>query len=249
MNQKFLSPKLAMQRRLKIIYLWFNFGLLCMRLVCVKPKLVFMGDSHAYFLFKSHKVMKKFSVVKSNILTIWLGPTLLYQISEDGFSVDKKMNKVLKLVKNVRFIVIILGEIDCRVHLVPKTLKRGDKEFFRIALNYKKSVIQFITDYGFEKAIIIAPYPPSDLGVDNPRFPRNGSISDRVLVTKKITKALAEISSKSFIVVENSRELSNQNGSLDRNYTEDGVHLNSQGSDLILDKINFEISKIDSVNK
>jgi hypothetical protein len=239
MNKKLLSPKLAMRQRLKIIFLWFNFGLLRIRLVFLKPKLVFTGDSHAYFQSKNHKVMKKFSVNKSNILTIWLGPQLLYQISRDGFLVDKEMAIVLKLVKNVRFIVIILGEIDCRVHLVPKTLMLGDKEFFRIALAYKKAVTQFITDYGFEKAIIIAPYPPSELGVDNPRFPRNGLISERVLVTKKITKCLAEISSKSFIVVENSRELSTQNGSLDRNYTDDGVHLNSQAIDLIQDKINL----------
>jgi hypothetical protein len=244
MNQNLLSPNWAMRRHLKIIYLWFNFGLLRIRLVCVKPKLVFIGDSHAYVQSKNHKVMKKFSVNKSNILTIWLGPELLYKISKDGFFLDKEMNIVLKLVKNVRFIVIILGEIDCRVHLVQKTLMLGDKEFFKIALAYKKAVTSFITDYGFEKAMIIAPYPPSNFGVNNPRFPRNGLLSERVLVTKNITKCLVEISSKSFIVVENSRELSTQNGSLDRNHTDDGVHLNSQGCDLIQNKINFEILKI-----
>ena len=216
----------------------FNFRLLCLRLVCVKPKLVFIGDSHAYFQSKNHKAIKKFSMNKSNMLTIWLGPELLYKISRDGFSINKEMNIVLKLVQNVRCIVIILGEIDCRVHFVPKSLTLGDEEFSRIALAYKKVITQFITDYGFEKALIIAPYPPSDFGVDNPRFPRNGLISERVLVTKMITKCLVEISSKSFVVIENSAELSTQNGSLDKKYTDDGVHLNSQGADLIQNKIN-----------
>ena len=74
-----------------------------------------------------------------------------------------------------------------------KTLVLGDEEFINIALRYKNSVAQLITDYSLGKAIIISPFPP-DFGIDNPRFPRSGSLSERVLVTKN-NKSLVKISS------------------------------------------------------
>jgi hypothetical protein len=162
-----------------------NFVLLLLRPSLVKPNIIYMGDSHAYYLSGNTKTMKMFSINKSNILTIWIGPNLLYTIANYDFSLNKRMKIILKFGSNEQTIVLILGEIDCRVHFVKKTLVLGDKEFDNIALNYKNIVTQLITDYSLGKAIIIAPFPPSNFGLDNPRFPRNGLISERVLVTKK----------------------------------------------------------------
>lgn len=147
------------------------------------------------------------------------------------------MKIILKFASNEQTIVLILGEIDCRVHFVKKTLILGDKEFDNIALRYKNIVTQLITDYSLGKAIIIAPFPPSDFGLDNPRFPRNGLLFERVLVTKKIKNSLVKNASESFIVIDNSMNLSCQNGSLDRKYTDDGVHLNFLGSKIVEDEI------------
>jgi lysophospholipase L1-like esterase len=55
-----------------------------------------------------------------------------------------------------------------------------------------------------------------------------------------ITESLVRISSSKFIVISYSPMLSIQNGSINEKYTDDGVHLNSLGSEIIIDKINFE---------
>jgi len=221
----------------KTSILMVNFILLLLRLLLVKPNIIYLGDSHAYYLSQNSRPIKMFSINKSNILTIWVGPKLLYTIANEGFSLNTRMKMILKFVGNGQTIVLILGEIDCRVHFVKKTLVLDEEEFDNIALRYKKIVTQLITDYSLGKAIIIAPFPPSGFGKDNPRFPRNGSLSERILVTKKIAKSLVKISSDCFIVINNFRDLSYQNGSLNREYSDDGVHLNFLGSQIVQGEI------------
>ena len=156
------------------------------------------------------------------------------------YVLKKRIRIVLRIAGNNQPIVVILGEIDCRVHFVEKTLVLGIEEFDNIAHNYKNFVISLINTYCLSKAIIIAPFPPSNLGVNNPKFPRNGSISERVLVTKMITESLLRISSTQFDVINCSPNISIKDGSLDENYTDDGVHLNFLGSKKIIDKIDFK---------
>jgi hypothetical protein len=217
----------------------FNFIFIMLRILLVKPNIIYIGDSHAHFLFKNKKI-KRFSMKDGSKLIIWLGPMLLYTVSRDGFKLNKQVRIILRIANNKQPIVIILGEIDCRVHFVNKTLTLGIKEFDNIAYSYKKFVISLINTYSLTKAIIIAPFPPSNLGLDNTKFPRNGSISERVLVTEMITESLLRISSSQFIVINCSPMISTKNGSLNEKYTDDGVHLNFLGSKKIIDKIDFE---------
>jgi len=218
----------------------FNFIFTIARIFLVKPNIIYIGDSHAHFLTGKETKIKRFSVKDGNKLVIYLGPMLLYSVSKNGFRLNKRVKIILRIASNKQPIVIVLGEIDCRVHFVKKTLILGTEEFDNIAHNYKKFVTQLVDAYSLTKAIIIAPLPQSDLGLNNPKFPRNGSLPERVLVTKMITESLVHISSFKFIVIICSPVLSIQNGSLNEKYTDDGVHLNFLGSKIIIDKINFE---------
>lgn len=218
----------------------FNFIFTLLRIVFIKPKVIYIGDSHAHFLFETKKI-KRFSIKDGNRLVIWLGPKLLYTVSKNGFELKKRVRIILRMASNEQPIVIVLGEIDCRVHFVKKTLLLGREEFYNIANNYKKSVISLINTYGLAKAIVIAPFPPSDLGSNNPKFPRNGSISERVIVTKLITESLIRITSSQFSVINCSPMISIENGSLNEKYTDDGVHVNFLGSKKIIDKIDLKI--------
>jgi hypothetical protein len=220
----------------------FNFIFIMLKILLVKPNIIYIGDSHAHFLFKNKKI-KRFSVKDGSKLIIWLGPMLLYTVSRDGFKLNKQVRIILRIANNKQPIVFMLGEIDCRVHFVNKTLILGIKEFDNIANSYKKFVISLINAYSLTKAIIIAPFPPSNLGLDNPKFPRNGSIAERVLVTEMITESLLSISSSQFIVINCSPMISTKNGSLNEKFTDDGVHLNFLGSKKIIDKIDFEICR------
>ena len=161
-------------------------------------------------------------------------------ISVNGFQLNKTSKVVLRIAGNKQHIVIVLGEIDCRVHFVEKTLFLGTKEFDKIALGYKNSVIILLNTYRLSRAFIIAPIPASDLGLDNPRFPRGGLLHERVLVTKMLTESLVSISSFQFTVMDYSSVVSNNNGSLNIKYTDDGVHLNFFGLKKLTDNTNFK---------
>lgn len=223
------------------IILGADFVLLLFKIQLSKPSMIYMGDSHAYYLSGNTRPIKKFSLNKSGVLTIWIGPKLLYTIANQGFLLDKRMKIVLMSVRNSPTIVFILGEIDCRVHFVKKTLVLGDKEFDSVALKYKSIITQFVTDNSLGKCIVLAPFPQSDFGLGNPRIQRDGALSERVLVTKKITDSLLKISSENFIVIDNSNDLSDQNHSLEKKYTDDDVHLNSLGIQIVKDEITLRI--------
>ena len=221
------------------ISLLLNFIFVVLRIFLFKPRIIYIGDSHAFFLSGSKKKLKRFSVTHDNKLIIYLGPKLLYSVSVNGFQLNKTSKVVLRIAGNKQHIVVVLGEIDCRVHFVEKTLVFGSKEFDKIALGYINSVITLLNTYRLSRAFIIAPLPASNLGLDNPRFPRRGLLRERVLVSKMITESLVRISSFQITVMDYSPVISNKNGSLNVKYTNDGVHLNFLGLKKLTDNTNF----------
>lgn len=90
LNIKRINPYLfyIIIKLLKEFIQGVNFVLLLLRLSLVKPSIIYLGDSHAYHLSGNAKTMKTFSINKS-ILTIWIGPKLLYTIANYGFSLNQ----------------------------------------------------------------------------------------------------------------------------------------------------------------
>ena len=205
----------------------------------MKPNAIWIGDSHAHFIARSGKRIRHFAITDKNHLLIWLGPKLLYSVSRDGFHIDKLTNLILKKASFGQKLVLSLGEIDCRVHLVPKTLMKGATELDNIIKSYRVSVVQILEEYDLGSAFILSPMPPSDFGLNNPMFPRNGSLSERVKVTKLLTESLVNISSSEFRVINLFSFLANQDGSLNMKYSNDGVHVNLLGSTEVLNKLDF----------
>ena len=221
----------------------FNYTFIALRVFLLKPNIIYMGDSHAHFLAGGGKKRKKFSLWKGNRLVIWLGPVLMYTISKNGFNFDKRVRMVLNLAGSKRRIVLLVGEIDCRVHFVQKNLDLGTESFDKIALGYKKSVMKLIKDFDLLDAVIMTPLPPSNLRSDELKFSRIGSIAERVLVTKMITKSLEDTSSFKFIVLNYFSALSNRTGIIKKEFTDDGVHLNSIGLKKLISEFDFEKAK------
>lgn len=209
------------------------------RLLRMKPNAIWIGDSHAHFIARNGKRIRHFSITDKNHLLIWLGPKLLYSVSRDGFHIDKLTSLILKKASIRQKLVLSLGEIDCRVHLVPRTLIKGTTEFDNIVRNYRVSVMQILEKYNLGSAFILTPMPPSDFGLDNPMFPRNGSLSERVTVTKLLTESLVSVSSSEFHVINLSSILASQDGSLNMKYSNDGIHVNLLGSTEVLNKLGF----------
>ena len=216
-----------------------NFIFTASRIFRVKPNVICMGDSHISFLYAEPNVRKRkvFSLTENNELVIWLGPMLLYSTTLKEFSLNNRIKIVLRIAGNRKPIVVALGEIDCRVHFVQKTLPFGIRQFDIIAQNYKNFLLNLAATYNFSRIIVITPIPPSDSKRNNPVFPRVGSLAERALATKLITDSLVKISDFYFTVIDSQSVLSNPNGSLNQKYSGDGLHLNSLGSEKILGKL------------
>lgn len=222
----------------------FNIALMCLDFARLfaktrisKPVSIVIGDSHAHFLLRGGKKLKPFTLIDGKHLLIWVGPKLLYSVSNRGFGFNRITKTLLKNSSSGQPFVIILGEIDCRVHFVPNNLQNGVKDFQKIAYSFRASILEMQKDFGFGSAIILSPVPPSDIGNDNPYFPRIGTLDERVAVTRLITEALDELSSPEFWVVNLGEILATDIGDLNSTYTDDGVHVNSIGASKILKSI------------
>ena len=216
-----------------------DFSLILRKLIIQQPHTIWIGDSHTHFYLRNTERIRHFSIADNGHLVVWLGPKLLYTVSHNGFKLSIFTNSVLKMAGRNKQFVISLGEIDCRVHFVPKSLRKGALEFDRIVSNYKNAVLDFLELYGGSRALVLTPVPPSDFGVANPQFPRNGLITERVQAYRLITDSLVAASSGKFFVVNISQVLSDEIGAINLRYSSDGVHVNQLGAKLVLQELGF----------
>ena len=133
--------------------------------------------------------------------------------------------------------MIILGEIDCRAHFVPNNLGNGINDFRKIAYSFKNKILQLQKDFSLGAAMILSPIPPSDIGSENPSYPRVGTLDERIAVTRLITQSLIELSNQDFWVLNLGDILATDRGELNSVYTDDGVHVNSIGALKVLKKV------------
>jgi hypothetical protein len=204
------------------------------RILISKPVSIWIGDSHAHFLIKGGKRLKPFALIDGKHLLIWVGPKLLYSVANRGFQFNRLANILLRKSSSGQPIVIILGEIDCRVHFVSKNLQNGIEDFRKIAYSFRTKILQLQKELGFGSTIIFSPVPPSDIGNENESYPRIGTLDERVAVTRLITQSLIELSNRDFKVLNLGDILATERGELNPVYTDDGVHVNSIGSSEVL---------------
>lgn len=197
---------------------------------------LWIGDSHAAFLASAP--LQRFSM-SAREAAVWLGPRLMYSIARDGFPdpLISELRKV-RLPLAATPIVLVLGEIDCRVHLV-EHLHRNDALGF--AARYLERAAELRGRLGAGHAFVVAPIPPSDRGVD-PAYPRNGTLQQRVAITRRLEETLsgaaAESNEPCVSVVRVADLLADaRTGELAARFTDDGCHVNRRGSKLIRERL------------
>ena len=202
-----------------------------------KPSEIWIGDSHVHYLANSGAKLRRYSITPDNRLVIWIGPKLLYTVSTKGFKLDRLTKLLLLIARKNLNVFILLGEIDCRVHLVPKTMALGQVAFDSIAIDYKRETLKMVAKYKLANVTVLTPVPQSDFGLDNPAYPRRGTLADRILVTNLLTDSLLRLISDNFNVINLSTILSNQVGKLNPSLSDDGIHVNALGSRKVLNNI------------
>jgi hypothetical protein len=217
----------------------FDFFVIIPKFAKLKPKKIWMGDSHSHFIARSGKRIRKYSVTSDGDLLIWLGPRLLYSISENGFRFNCFAKYMLRRFGTRTVIILVLGEIDCRVHLVSRALHSTSSDLNRMVSKYRSKIEWLLDTFDIETAKVLTPVPPSNIGKIDRNFPRNGSLDERILITKLLSEALQELSAEDIDVIDLSHILSDTSGSFNSIYTDDGVHVNQLGSKVVLTRLGF----------
>lgn len=204
------------------------FTLLRVLLICLCQRRVrlFVGDSHNNFLNEiDFKTKHRWNFSKSGDIVIWVGPKLMYSVGLYGLRFSRSEYMALKLL-NISEAYFNFGEIDVRVH---GAKLKNSTNIETLVRNYLSKVKLFSSKIGVKEFHVINLIPPSDLGTQNPEFPRNESLIFRIELTKSINYQLATQASK-FTVIDQYTCLADAEGKLNSEYTSDGLHVNSMGA-------------------
>jgi len=169
-------------------------------------------------------------------ICIWLGPRLAFSVARDGW----RLPSVVRLIPRIRRfnkLIIVLGEIDCRVYLGrPNDTDYRQESWVR---EFVDAAYSLAGRFHVKELVFLSPVPPSDIGRNRKEFPRTGSLNARVQGTKWFTDRLISlVSTRPFGDVIDLRPLlGTDDGAFDPKFTTDGVHANVQGSLLISEAI------------
>jgi len=206
------------------------------------PKEVWIGDSHSFYIKNPRGGIKRYSITEDKSLVLWLGPKLLYTISKEGIKLSFADRVLLKLTCRGSSLFLVFGEIDIRVHLPLRNIEMS--EYASIVRDFKSQTTKWANFFEFKRIVVIGPVPPSDMGPINPNFPRNGSLIVRIQCHSSLIKELLKLSNGFFNVFDSRGILSNKEGSLSLDLTDDGVHLNSKGSRILLSQLDNFLGEI-----
>ena len=207
--------------------------LITLRLFSNRDVSLLIGDSHAVAIYSAlnHGSTK---LLSPNYYLERLGPRLMYSISKKGFLFRERTIRKLKLMRFDR-VYVIVGEIDCRVYLSDET--RHNTKDSAWVRDFLKKCANMSVLLGISDLVIVGPLPPSDIGFEDPRYPRTGSISSRVKATKWLTETLQNEIALNYDgevrFIDIWSQVTKSDSILDPNYTDDGVHINLKSASKI----------------
>ena len=192
-------------------------------------RVLIIGDSHAVQHYKHLAIDSD----HNSYVLCWLGPKLMHTIANEGFGMSSLQLLALKLWKpNICFIWI--GEIDVRMHLV----KHMDSTSHNLEWvdSFLFKLMEFWQQINKPKIFLLSPVPQVKKELDSSEFPSFGSLSDRIVMQKRlVSKCQTLIAKGAFPItyVDIATELQYQDGSLNKDYSDDDCHLHSSGFEIV----------------
>ena len=197
---------------------------------------IWVGDSHALFISGSPRATIS-SPSKHSDICVWLGPRLAYSIARHGLILPKTLNGIARIRKFER-LVVAFGEIDCRMFLGSAQAARYRDETW--VKRFVNEVLITGERNRVREVVFLTPVPPSDLSDDNPDFPKRGTLIDRINATEWLTKNIRLYANEHTMarVIVLRDLLAKKDGSLNPNFTDDGVHVNNIARLMIQEYVN-----------
>lgn len=169
----------------------FSCKLFILSIIKRPEQVIYIGDSHSYsfslpFEPTDDNINKLIKINNTEYLC-WLGPRLLYSVIDKGINPDLvSILNYFRSCKEQIILVWFLGEIDIRVFGKEKYLKTNENMDHLI-----KNYVEYLSsNFSNFRNIIAIPAKPSDIGFNNPSYPKNGSLDERIIVFKLFEKAV-----------------------------------------------------------
>jgi lysophospholipase L1-like esterase len=196
---------------------------------------VWIGDSHAV-LFNSPSMTKAVLRLPERRWVIHLGPRLMHSIARNGLP-----PAVLRLLRRVsrtpRAKDIIwgfsFGEIDVRRHLAQRM--HDPDAALAFVPTYLAHLQSAATSAGARRVLVLIPPPQSATYSDPVAFPSVGTLAERTEANRALHDALIDAAATlpadgaSLILVDVTREFSDERGAMREDRTFDGLHANDEG--------------------
>jgi hypothetical protein len=215
---------------------------MCKKIYCI-------GDSHASF-FSGYDVILPLSPETRNRYPIFeayrLGATLAYNMKKYNTS-SRGKERFLDLletkVPQQSTILMIFGEIDCRVHIVKQAIERKleIREIVKETVNEYFDFILEIKSKGYE-IMLWNVVPTSCSSTQNKEYPNNGTLEERTQATicfNENIKILCNKNSIRFVSIYNL--LVDERGVMKTKYFKDGVHLSQNAMTILLRELNLSL--------
>lgn len=199
-----------------------------------RVRIVWIGDSHAAAFVKDSRGLYRYHLEEECAsLRLWIGPRLAFSVARDGVPVKRIERRLIRRLRPAA-VVFVLGEIDVRTRLA----KRGSQTRWGLnwVQNYVKTCEQFGRAVKAQQVLFVEAPPPSDLGSENPAYPRRGSLRDRVHAHRAFHHEI-ERAVTSGRLVRTADLLCGPDGSLLREVTEDGVHLSAPSAHRVVRRV------------
>ncbi len=176
------------------------------------------GDSHAFASFGP------ITDCKVN----WLGPYTMHRFGQEKLSLLNIKNYG---VKENDTVIFVFGEIDIRCHIKKVAKRLGEKRsriIDRLAKSYLAAIQENRQLFKTIHPVIFAVLPPTDQ-IHNPNFPIDGSLKERVHMTKRLNHILTTLAQKQGIALLNVYDdYATTEGFLNPHLSDGNVHINGQ---------------------
>jgi len=191
------------------------------------PSVFVIGDSHTN-IFSNSPLFQVFHI----------GPATAYNLIKGGSSTksSEKINKILNMVKKGDIVLLVFGEIDCRIHIFYQFKKNHETQTIskliqRTIHNYCNCMIK-IKNQGIEVCVCGITPPGEEGNIYNYPY-----YAERKLQQKIYQEFNTELKSKCDDFQINFLDIfplvSDESGFLLKEYSDDGLHLNNKFLPLI----------------
>jgi lysophospholipase L1-like esterase len=190
--------------------------------MCIIPSVFVIGDSHTNIFSKS-PLFQVFHI----------GPATAYNLMKEGSSTkaNEKINEILNIVKKGDIVLLVFGEIDCRIHIFYQFKKNHEtqtiSELIQRTIHNYCNCIRKIKNQGIE-VCICGITPPGEEG-NIYHYPY---YADRKLQQKIYQEFNSELKSHCddfrICFLDIFPLVSDDSGFLLKEHSDDGLHLNKK---------------------